>query len=94
MITKEQYDKALQMVVFYQGIIDEYQEQENVNWRKKMMDLNKGDYVKYIGGSKSNNLQKGKEYRLTCSPWKNRLAIINGAGRRQVYSIYMFEPII
>jgi len=43
---------------------------------------NKGDYVKYKGGSTSKLLIKGNKYRLTCSPFRNRIAIINEGGSR------------
>jgi len=43
---------------------------------------NKGDYVEYKGGSTSKLLIKGNKYRLTCSPWRNRIAVINESGAR------------
>jgi hypothetical protein len=43
---------------------------------------NKGDYVQYKGGSTSKLLIKGNKYRLTCSPFRDRIAIINEGGSR------------
>ena len=43
---------------------------------------NKGDYVEYKGGSTSKLLIKGNKYRLTCSPFRDRIAIINEGGSR------------
>jgi len=45
---------------------------------KTQFDINKrNDFVTYVGGSISKYLTKGKKYRLTCSPFRNRIAIIN-----------------
>ena len=43
---------------------------------------NKGDYVEYKGGSTSKLLIKGNKYRLTCSPFRDRIAVINEGGSR------------
>jgi hypothetical protein len=52
------------------------------------MDINKnlirGDYIRYLGTSTSQYLIKNKKYRLTCSPYRNLVAIINEKGNRMV----------
>lgn len=87
MITETQYLEA-------KKIIDEYHQQLELlraNKRIELLKAKKGDYITYIGGSNSKNLIKGKKYRLTCAPWNIRVAIINEAGRRQVFKNLLFS---
>jgi hypothetical protein len=42
----------------------------------------RNDFVIYIGGSESKYLTYGQKYRLTSSPFRNRIAIINDKGIR------------
>lgn len=86
MVTEEQYLKA-------KKIIDEYHQQLavlRVNANIKLLKAKKGDYLTYIGGSKSKKLIKGNKYRLTCDPWNIRVAIINESGKRQVFKNRLF----
>lgn len=53
--------------------------------------LNANDYVKYKGGSESVYLTKDKEYRLTSKPFRNKVSIINDAGRRAVINSIYFD---
>ncbi|TDU40415.1 hypothetical protein BXY82_2463 [Gelidibacter sediminis] len=65
MITEEQYLEA-------KRIIDEYHQQlelQYTNSRVELLKAKKGDFITYIGGSKSKYLIKGKKYSLTCGPW-------------------------
>lgn len=87
MITEEQYLEA-------KRIIDEYHQQlklQYANSRIELLKAKKGDYITYIGGSKSKYLIKGKKYRLTCAPWNIRVAVINESGKRQVYKNRLFS---
>lgn len=45
-------------------------------------DLKRNDFVKYTGGSDSQYLTVGEKYRLTCSPYRNRICVINNNGKR------------
>lgn len=86
MITEEQYLEA-------KRVIDEYHQQLeflHANNRTELLKSKKGDYITYIGGSKSKNLVKGEKYRLTCAPWNIRVAVINKSGKRQVYKNRFF----
>lgn len=87
MITEEQYLEA-------KRIIEEYHQQLELlraNNRIELLKAKKGDYITYIGGSKSKNLIKGNKYRLTCVPWNIRVAIINESGKRQVFKNRLFS---
>jgi hypothetical protein len=44
--------------------------------------LKRNDFVKYAGGSDSKYLTIGEKYRLTCSPYRNRICVINDNGKR------------
>jgi len=75
-------------------IIEAYHQQlelQYANSRIELLNAEKGDYITYIGGSKSKNLIKGKKYILTCAPWNIRVAVINGAGRREVFKNRLFS---
>ena len=56
-----------------------------------MKTLNRGDYIKYKGGSISKYLTINKKYRLTCKPFRNRVAIINDSGKRMNIKNNYFE---
>ena len=53
--------------------------------------LKRNDYIKYLGTSTSQYLIKDKKYRLTCSPFRDRVAIINEKGRRMVINNIHFK---
>lgn len=61
---------------------------------KDVSELEKNEYVKYIGGSKSNYLIKGNKYRLTCKPFNfgKRVAVINESGKRMNTNARFFIP--
>ena len=87
MITEKQYLKA-------KKIIDAYNKQLELEKETKYIELlkcKKGDYITYLGGSKSKNLIIGKKYRLTCEPWNKRVAVINETGKRKVYKDRLFS---
>ena len=58
---------------------------------KNRMKYKRNDFVTYIGGIKSKYLTNGQRYRLTCSPFRNRIAIINDNGIRMVKQIKHFR---
>ena len=73
MITREEYLNALEL-------IDQYHQQlnlSNVRGRREQLNpnLDRGDFVEYIGGSNSKYLTKGKKYRLTGKMYGKRIAI-------------------
>jgi len=78
MITKTEYLKALDIVEKYhlqlRGVINKHKPPLND------IGLKRNDYVIYIGGSESKLLTKGKEYRLTSPPYRDRIRIINDKG--------------
>ena len=80
MITQEQYLEAKKIVDLY--IFAKHNE---------LLNSKRGDYITYIGGSESKNLIKGKKYRLTCEPWRRRVAVINETGKRQGYRDWFFS---
>tara|TARA_R100000664_G_C2748676_1_gene136086 strand:- start:496 stop:678 length:183 start_codon:yes stop_codon:yes gene_type:complete len=51
----------------------------------------RNDYIKYLGTSSSQYLIKDKKYRLTCSPFRDRVAIINEKGIRMNIKNIHFE---
>ena len=80
MITREEYLNALEL-------IDQYHQQlnlSNVRRRSEQLnpDLDRGDFVEYIGGLNSQYLTKGKKYRLTGRMWSKRIAIECDSGKR------------
>lgn len=87
MITEEQYLEAKKTIEAYHQQL----ELQYSNSRIELLKAKKGDYITYIGGSKSKNLIKGKKYRLTCAPWNIRVAVINESGRRQVFKNRLFS---
>ncbi|MGQ1911697.1 hypothetical protein ACT3CE_18195 [Marinifilum sp. RC60d5] len=79
MITREEYLKALDIVEKYHKQLDI----QNVSQvREKLSpELQKNDFVEYVGGSKSAYLTKGRKYRLTGTPFRNRICVINDKGK-------------
>jgi hypothetical protein len=67
------------------------QTEKNKNYRKILDQYKRGDYIKYLGTSRSKHLIKDKKYKLTCTPFRNRVAIINEKGRRMVTNNQHFE---
>ena len=86
MITQEEYLQAKKIVDDYNKQLDLY----IFNKRNEILNAKRGDYLIYIGGSDSKNLIKGEKYRLTCEPFRDRVAIINETGKRQVYKNKLF----
>ncbi|HLW31093.1 MAG TPA: hypothetical protein VKX40_02445 [Aequorivita sp.] len=86
MITKEQYLEAKKIIEAYHQQL----ELHHTNSRIELLKAKKGDYITYIGGSKSKKLIKGNKYRLTCAPWNIRVAVINESGKRQVFKNRFF----
>ena len=77
MITEKKYKNALK-------IIEQYKEQSELQiilQRSEILTAKRGDYVYYIGGSKSEFLIKGNSYRLTGSPFGNRINVIKENGK-------------
>ena len=84
MITEEDYNAAKKLIKDY--------EKQQINARKeRVLSLKKDDYVKYLGGSYSTNLIEGKSYRLTATPWRDKISIINEKGNRTVTSNWCFK---
>lgn len=65
--------------------------QHALNQGDEKSNLDRNDYIEYIGGSRSMYLTKGEKYRLTCSPFQGRVAIINEKGRRTVLPAWCFK---
>jgi hypothetical protein len=80
MISNKQYIKAQQIIRDY-----ELQQKEKGT---PVYNGKRGDYLTYVGGSKSQYLAIGTMYRLTTSPWGSPrgdlVSIINDKGRRFV----------
>tara|TARA_R110000751_G_scaffold15179_5_gene49013 strand:- start:1025 stop:1306 length:282 start_codon:yes stop_codon:yes gene_type:complete len=75
MITRNEYLKAL-------DIVEAYHKQLTINkiqrLREKLPDdMQRGDYVEYIGGSTSKYLTIGKKYRLRGAPRRVNISILN-----------------
>ncbi|MBK3516666.1 hypothetical protein [Carboxylicivirga marina] len=87
MITRQQYLEARAQKKEAEQIIEQYERTELSEYLRSFEGLNKNDYVTYVGGSKGKNLTVGKQYRLTCSPWYGRIAVINDSGKRMVYRL-------
>ena len=76
MISNKQYIKAQQIIRDY-----ELQQREKGT---PVYNGKRGDYVTYVGGSKSQYLAIGTMYRLTKPPFRDLVSIINDKGRRFV----------
>jgi hypothetical protein len=66
-------------------------EQTNEQYNIREKRLIRGDYIKYNGGSTSKHLTKNKKYKLTCEPFRDRVAIINDNGTRMNIKNKYFE---
>ena len=91
MITRKEYLDAL-------DIVEAYHKQLNLSnvsqLREKLSpDLDRNDFVEYVGDSKSKYLTKGNRYRLTCKPWANRVCVINDGGKRMNTDAKYFKGI-
>nr|AKH47485.1 hypothetical protein [uncultured marine virus] len=54
-------------------------------------DLDRNDFIEYVGGSDSKYLTEGNKYRLTCKPYRNRVCIINDGGKRMNTNVRYFK---
>jgi hypothetical protein len=89
MITREEYLKAL-------DIVEEYHKQLNLSNVRQLReqlspDLDRNDYIEYVGGSDSKYLTKGNKYRLTRKPNRNKICIINDGGKRMFTNARYFK---
>lgn len=89
MVTHKEYLEAKKLAEEYNKKIDLY-------ISNKWNELKRGDYLTYVGGSTSIYLRRGEKYRLTCSPWRHLVAVINDNGKRMVckrnlFSVETFE---
>lgn len=91
MITQEQYLEAKKIVEAYNRQLDLYIADREREQQRELLKTKKGDYVTYAGGSASKNLIKGRKYRLTCTPWSNRIAVITETGKRKVFNQRLFS---
>jgi len=89
MITREEYLKALDTIEAYRKQLN----LSNVRQLREQLspDLDRNDFVEYIGGSDSTYLTKGKKYRLTCKPFRTKVSIINDNGSRMVTNQRYFK---
>ena len=89
MITKQDFLNAKDTInKYYQQC---YVEKFPESCKLTGIGLNKGDYVKYIGGSTSKNLIVGNTYRLTGEPFYSRICVINEAGARMYLRQTLFS---
>ncbi len=91
MITEQEYRAALELIEQY--VIQQKQE---INYKLRHLNgigLNRGDYVRFIGGSESKHLIKGNCYRLTGEPFSVFVAIIAENGKRKLLKQSCFERI-
>ena len=89
MITREEYNKSLDVVEAYHEQLNlsnvrELREQLNPN-------LDKDDFVEYVGGSVSKYLTKGNKYRLTSKLYRKKISIINDKGSRMITNQRYFK---
>jgi len=89
MITREEYLKALDTVEAYHNQLN----LSNVRQLREQLspDLDRNDFVEYIGGSDSKYLTNGEKYRLTGKPYRNRVCIINDGGNRMNTNVRYFK---
>jgi hypothetical protein len=91
MITEQEYRAALELIEQY--VIQQKQE---INYKLRHLTgigLNRGDYVRFIGGSESKYLIKGNSYRLTGEPFSIFVTIIGENGKRKLLKQSCFERI-
>ncbi len=69
--------------------------QEKINNNAHLTDigLKRGDYVRFIGGSNSQFLMKGNNYRLTSEPFRDRVCIQAENGKRMNMKQNYFESL-
>ncbi len=102
MITKGQYEKALELREECQKIISEYESVENVKRHKAkaefMAQFKRNDWIECIDTSYTKVLTRGKKYRMTgppvydpyCIYWY--VPVINDNGKRmRAYDINFFK---
>ena len=82
MITKNKYEKALKTIAEYERDLKIKQDRKDTEIDEAILKLSKGDYLVYNGGSNSKHFVKGKLYRLTGQPYRDRVNIISGKGVR------------
>lgn len=89
MITREEYLKALDTVESYHKQLN----LSNVRQLREQLspDLDRNDFIEYVGGSDSKYLTKGEKYRLTGKPYRNRVYIINDGGNRMATNVRYFK---
>ena len=90
-ITHEQYLAAIKIKKDYEN-----QEREIQALWFPIRLLKQGDFVIYIGNGRqttSKHLTVGKKYRLTCSPYRKNIAIINDINKRMVTKTNRFLTI-
>ena len=91
MITREEYNKALDIVEAYHNQLN----LSNVRQLREQLspDLDRNDFIKYMGGSKSQFLTLGNKYRLIRKPdIKHRKVVIeNDAGKKMITNKRYFK---
>ena len=82
-ITYVQYQNAIAIKLGYEA-----QQRKMVEMNRPVYSLKRGEYAIYKGDSSgkstSKHLRVGQKYRLTCSPYRKYIAIINDNGRRMI----------
>lgn len=91
MISEQEYKDALEIIQQY--VIQQKQEIKFKRTHLTDIGLKRGDYVRFIGGSESQYLIKGNNYRLTCEPYGNYVRIVGEKGKRMVMKQNLFERI-
>jgi hypothetical protein len=90
-ITEKEYLNAVKIVRLYQDQIDRYNSQYEEDQQQKFLNAKKGDYITYIGGSSSKYLIKGKQYRLTGTPYRRIVNIVADSNKRMRLSNSLFK---
>ena len=91
MISEQEYKDALEIIQQY--VIQQKQEIKFKRTHLTDIGLKRGDYVRFIGGSESQYLIKGNNYRLTCEPYGKYVRIVGEKGKRMVMKQNLFERI-
>lgn len=83
LITYEQYQNAIAIKLGFEA-----QQRVVLEMNRPVYSLKRGEYAIYKGDSRgdttSKHLRVGKKYRLTCSPYRQYIAIINDNGKRMI----------
>lgn len=87
MITEQEYNDALQLIQDYKIQL----KLENAHLTD--IGLKRGDYVRFIGGSNSQYLIKGNNYRLTSEPYRDRVCVLGENGKRKNMKQIYFDPV-